>query len=326
MDQSDDLTRVPALWFDDGTLVVRAQTTLFKVHRSVLSARSSVFHDMLAFPQDNGGLETFEGCPIVALPDEAQEVQSFLLAIYDSSYFMPPPQPFDILSLLGILRLAHKYDVEYLFKRALSHFDGVLYFDDYPAFLQAAGGPGIMTPQAEPWRPQSQYTDPRLLLAVVDALTQVEAQWLLPVAQYFLSSLPMLSLLGIPEDLLDGSRLRRILLHRQKLVSQRSRLVGAIVPWGGDGAPDGMECKTFDDCTDTRVDFLTFAAAYTVERDARALDQLDAGNMHGLCASCASGTFWEQSQNDFWRDDLPDAFDLPGWEDLCAQRAAMLGL
>ncbi|KAJ6457573.1 hypothetical protein DFH09DRAFT_1349558 [Mycena vulgaris] len=34
---------------------------------------------------------------------------------------MPPPERSDIHVVLGIVRLAHKYDMEYLFRRALQH-------------------------------------------------------------------------------------------------------------------------------------------------------------------------------------------------------------
>nr|GAT54144.1 predicted protein [Mycena chlorophos] len=321
MDQSDDFTRVLALWFDDGTLVVRAQTTLFKVHSSVLSARSSVFRDMLAFPQDNdGGIEAFEGCPLVALPDEAEEVKSFLLAIYDSSYFISPPQPFDILSLLGILRLAHKYDVEDVFKRALRHFDGVLYFDNYQAFLEADSG--AITSEGKTWNPMARSPDPRLLLAVVDSLTQVEAHWLLPVAQYCLASLPMHRLLNIPNDVLDGNRLRCILRQRQRLIAQRSRLLRSIIPWDGEDPWDDTECTTRGDCEAARVGFLIEESTLN---DARMLDQLNAFTVTGLCRSCADGTFCKTMQDDLWDDELPGIFDLPDWEDLRAQRVVMFG-
>ncbi|KAJ7201770.1 hypothetical protein B0H12DRAFT_527000 [Mycena haematopus] len=44
-------TRVDGLWFSDGSLVVRAETALFRISGAILAARSSVFRDMLSFPQ-----------------------------------------------------------------------------------------------------------------------------------------------------------------------------------------------------------------------------------------------------------------------------------
>ncbi|KAJ6528286.1 hypothetical protein DFH09DRAFT_935321 [Mycena vulgaris] len=77
---------------------------------------------MAAFPQSEfEGPELFEGIPIVRLHNSAADVQVFLRAIFDSSFFMPPPERSDIHVVLGIVRLAHKYDMEYLFRRALQH-------------------------------------------------------------------------------------------------------------------------------------------------------------------------------------------------------------
>ncbi|KAJ7320757.1 hypothetical protein DFH08DRAFT_890153 [Mycena albidolilacea] len=55
------------------------------------------------------------------LHDSAEDVEVFLRAICDSSYFMPAPAPNDRPVVLAILRLSHKYDVPYLYKRALDH-------------------------------------------------------------------------------------------------------------------------------------------------------------------------------------------------------------
>jgi hypothetical protein len=82
-----ELTRVHDLWFSDGSLVVRAENSIFRVSGVVLAARSSVFQDMLSFPQPGLGqteVESIDGVPIVVLYDLAVEVEPFLRAIYDS--------------------------------------------------------------------------------------------------------------------------------------------------------------------------------------------------------------------------------------------------
>lgn len=80
--------RVDGLWFSDDMLVIRAEKRIFRVSKSVLAARSSVFSDMIAFPQplapDAEG--TMEGSPVVTLPDTGQDVEAFLRAIFDSRY------------------------------------------------------------------------------------------------------------------------------------------------------------------------------------------------------------------------------------------------
>ncbi|KAJ7453323.1 hypothetical protein B0H11DRAFT_2201039 [Mycena galericulata] len=75
---------------------------------SILAAQSSVFHDMFACPQpEDGEAEILGGSPVVPLPDAAAELEV---------YFMPVSVDFD--AVLGILRLAHKYGVQYLHVRA----------------------------------------------------------------------------------------------------------------------------------------------------------------------------------------------------------------
>jgi len=70
------------LWLDDGSVVIQAELTQFRVHRTVLSRHSQVFRNMFSVPQpvyeDN-----IEGCPIVHLSDSAQDVSHLLSALYD---------------------------------------------------------------------------------------------------------------------------------------------------------------------------------------------------------------------------------------------------
>ncbi|KAJ7452205.1 hypothetical protein FB451DRAFT_695926 [Mycena latifolia] len=64
MDQDTSYTRVDDLWFPEGTLVIRAERTIFRVIQSILAARSSVFRDMLALPQPtDSDTEIIDGSP-----------------------------------------------------------------------------------------------------------------------------------------------------------------------------------------------------------------------------------------------------------------------
>ncbi|KAJ7747131.1 hypothetical protein DFH07DRAFT_722938, partial [Mycena maculata] len=95
---------------------------LFRVSKSILTARSSVFADMASFPQSEGNSKDMvDGSFVVRLDDSAADVDVFLRAIFDSNYFMPPPALVSMPLALGVLRLAHRYNVDYLFRRALQH-------------------------------------------------------------------------------------------------------------------------------------------------------------------------------------------------------------
>ncbi|KAK7044388.1 BTB domain-containing protein, partial [Favolaschia claudopus] len=168
--------RVKDLWFSDGSLVVRAETSMFRVSGAVLAARSTVFEDMLSFPQPGLGVsdvERFEGVPIVELHDSAVEVEPFLRAIFDSSFFMPPPSSPRLSDVLAVARLSNKYDVQYLFRRALDHLSNS-YSIELSVFLNNLNkfSPGF----------SGLKTTPELHLRVLCLLHEVNALWLLPSA------------------------------------------------------------------------------------------------------------------------------------------------
>jgi hypothetical protein len=76
------ITRHSELWFDDGSVVLKAETTLFRVHCTTLSTHSTVFSDMFGIPQPPDQ-EAVEGCPVVHLPDKEEDVGYLLKALYD---------------------------------------------------------------------------------------------------------------------------------------------------------------------------------------------------------------------------------------------------
>jgi hypothetical protein len=85
----DKPVRSNKVWYDDGNLVLQAEEKLFKVHRSILSQRSSVFCDMLAVPQPDKPLEQLvDGCEVVQLGDDrGDDMEEALRAIYgDQKY------------------------------------------------------------------------------------------------------------------------------------------------------------------------------------------------------------------------------------------------
>lgn len=78
----DGLKKHSELWWEDGNVILVAEKTGFKVHRSIISRRSSVFNDMFAV----SGLSdqaTFEDIPVVYLSDGSEELAYFLDAMYN---------------------------------------------------------------------------------------------------------------------------------------------------------------------------------------------------------------------------------------------------
>lgn len=86
----NQVIRQPDLWFSDGSIVLRAQNRMFRVHISQLSRHSGVFSDMLSMPQPTstgddgpGQVNRIEGCPVLLLHDDAEDVMHLLRALYD---------------------------------------------------------------------------------------------------------------------------------------------------------------------------------------------------------------------------------------------------
>lgn len=70
------------IWFDDGSVVLQAELVQFRVHRTVLARHSSIFKDMFSIPQPPCGAMV-EGCPLVLLHDNSEDVYHILTALYD---------------------------------------------------------------------------------------------------------------------------------------------------------------------------------------------------------------------------------------------------
>lgn len=68
---------------EDGSIVLQAERTQFKVHRSVLARVSTVFSDVLSIPQPLEDKESIDGCPLLHLQDAAQDVHHMLSILYD---------------------------------------------------------------------------------------------------------------------------------------------------------------------------------------------------------------------------------------------------
>ncbi|KAF9821599.1 hypothetical protein IEO21_00445 [Rhodonia placenta] len=136
----------PTLYFADGDVALLAKQHLsdlngvpvvimqiFRVHSFILKHHSPVFADMfgLPAPENLDADETHEGVPLVKLQDDGKDLASLLNALYNPSELnqscvreipynrLDPNTPFLVE---GILRLAHKYQIEPLRIRNLEHF------------------------------------------------------------------------------------------------------------------------------------------------------------------------------------------------------------
>ncbi|KAJ7032810.1 hypothetical protein C8F04DRAFT_958479 [Mycena alexandri] len=308
---SDTPVKVDDLWFTTDTIIViRAENRIFRVSGGILAARSTVFRDMIGFPQPKGGdAEQFEGCPVVRLHDSAQDVEVFLRAIYDSSYFMPAPTRIDCSVVLGILRMSHKYDVQYLYLRALDHLavDGWyrITFDQKTAD-HLINAPGLTAS-----------------LPVIQAALEVGATWILPYAFYCLSTFSGDKLFPLLGDEIGP--------HIGKAMAVHAHLVRGTIainrfltthnpcntPEFCDAARKSALSDLLDNVSDPEVDPL---------RPDLELYTMSALKVKGMCDECRGLAKQQQhaAATAFW-DELPTLFGFPPWEELHAMKRAAMG-
>ncbi|KAJ6462492.1 hypothetical protein C8R45DRAFT_1108140 [Mycena sanguinolenta] len=318
-------TRVDGLWFSDGSLVVRAENALFRVSGAVLAARSSVFQDMLSFPQPGSEeaeeIWNLDGTPVVELHDLAAEVEPFLRAIFDSSFFMPPPSTPQLSDILAIMRLSHKYDISYLHLRALNHLS-TTYPTELPIFLEhlnsfPAGFEGLK-PSADAH------------LRVLSVIHEVNALWLLPAAYARASRCLPSKFFAAP----SWSTLPDLIKHKLHLAhAHAARYIVAVVHAVGGEATPG--------CTDPHkcpAEILAVVTALLeqvgqVDMEFNFFDVKDIflpGVWEDLGAPMCSECMAQRTEQvlitmqRLW-DGLPRNLGLPPWEELREMRDAIVG-
>ncbi|KAJ7147847.1 hypothetical protein C8R43DRAFT_1108194 [Mycena crocata] len=282
-------TPVEELWFPRDTIVIRAEDKLFQVSRAILAARSTVFSDMLAFPQPTGGdNEVIDGNPVVQLHDSAADVTVFLRAIFDSSYFMPSPAPVELQVVLGVLRLSHKYDVVYLHRRALQHLVEEGWYSvthDAQAIAHHIQCPSSAEDMADS-------------LAIAAVATEVGALWLIPWAYYMASRYPLADLIAVEAESPQ---------HARKCIAAREHMLRAMIA--------AQRVLTVADACDTTqlCDTIRMGALDSFigqEQEVTLVCPLDewtperVGSLRdsGLCDSCAdnAATLGKAAASAFW--------------------------
>ena len=80
------MSQSPEFWYRDGSVVLKAGDTLFKVYHQVLAKKSTVFNDIFktAARNPNSNLAYHEGLPIIELTDDPKELVYFLRSINDT--------------------------------------------------------------------------------------------------------------------------------------------------------------------------------------------------------------------------------------------------
>lgn len=79
--EDEELKRDQEVWLEDGNVVLACESTVFRVHRGILAAHCELLKDMFAVyapPEDE---ETYEGCPLIVMPDKVVDMRRLLKMI-----------------------------------------------------------------------------------------------------------------------------------------------------------------------------------------------------------------------------------------------------
>ncbi|KAI0085849.1 hypothetical protein BDY19DRAFT_964688 [Irpex rosettiformis] len=117
--QEKPLVRHENLSYDDGNLLVVAESTMFQVHRSVLARKSALFKDLLSLPQPDTE-EKIDDLPVVRLLDSSADVALLIDSIYNGEKYRykeeeGPAWP----TVHRLLTLGTKYQIEELREEAI---------------------------------------------------------------------------------------------------------------------------------------------------------------------------------------------------------------
>ncbi|KAJ7108864.1 hypothetical protein C8R43DRAFT_1079994 [Mycena crocata] len=316
--------RIPELWFKDGTLVIQAENTQFCVYRGLLAAQSSVFNEMLEFPQPPDS-ELVQGCPLVRMYDSPSEVMLFLKAIFYSDFFESYPNEVDPDTVTGILRLSHKYGVDYLVRRALRHLSSP--FTTKLSDLDEERDISCWV-----------TNDPATLIHIIQVAREVQALWLLPFAFYRLA--------GACSSSTDPTAALRPQVYNEHPVSldladQKSFMEGYIAQMGGAMSDvlsflqtpvDIPGCAHNAECARARLHWLDMVRVERAKSYHQAAPLSIWGDLESqydpwgkFCNTC-TGTLSRthlRARRTFW-DQLPQMYDLPEWAELDKMKTAAL--
>ncbi|KAJ7648585.1 hypothetical protein DFH06DRAFT_1135415 [Mycena polygramma] len=258
-------------------------------------------------------METMDGFPVVTLHDSPDEVEFLLKAIFDSSFFMPPPAKIQHMHILGILRLSHKYDVPYLRRRALEHL-GTVFPIDLAKYDIRAGHHNTSSALAFCHRIRT--------LAIA---TEVDALWLLPVVLVYHDLCKYSMEVLVPGKYWSGVGEKEQERCRIGHSAQMRHLPKILCFLFVSKEEEDGDCDDWSQCNMARLQTLQYPPLWSAiswpleawrERD---WDRLEA---YGLCMTEARNLH-DQSRQHFW-DQLPPMFGLPEWEELKASKELAL--
>ncbi|KAJ7142128.1 hypothetical protein C8R43DRAFT_1131111 [Mycena crocata] len=319
--------RVPGLWFEDGNIVIQAGNSQFRVFRGILAGQSSVFRDMLSFPQPADS-EIVDGCSLVRLPDSQIDVTVFLKAIFEPRFFMPFPAPTNFDTVIGCL-LSDKYEVDYLRSRSLVHLSS-RYLTQLSG-LDDADQRNASVLKIPSWSLPVSWVH---RIVVIQLARELGCPWILPFAFYSLSTVfPDLGSVVFYDVVHNGVSVSLSPQDQQVFLQghhiQCRRAVTDILAFLLDPS-DIQGCSNPDECPGIRLE----AYRDTLYRpESVPSSPLNIWNSRdwiqlkeNICATCLVTLMetHQEAREDFW-EELPEMYGLPPWSDLEDARTTVIG-
>ncbi|KAJ3513919.1 hypothetical protein NLJ89_g2688 [Agrocybe chaxingu] len=315
-DLSGGITRSEDFWLDDGNIILQAESTQFRVHKSMLARHSTVFKDMFSFPQPAEPLDpVVEGCPVVTLSDPAWDVEVILSIFYDNvkCSVIDLEKALSIDEIKAILSMAKKYDIAYLRDRALERLRRC-----FPTTVKAwdasfgdANGPTIH------FKPPLDTVEAVIALALEHGIPTI-----LPSAYLYLAALaPPEKIAGGDKSILSLEARLQCILGRDNLIRE---IHSSVQLWWYDREFMPPERCNMDQLHPSRAEVLDAFVTALWLTDERTVWDFNAKiptpaeeKVARLCASCADTVklCYRRVRREIWRR-LPELFDLPPWREL----------
>ncbi|KAF7289703.1 BTB domain-containing protein [Mycena indigotica] len=296
--------RADGLWFSDCGLVLRAENTVFRVSRDFMATHSRIFRDMLALGPAPTDAETFDGCPLVGLPDSAEDTTKVLKGLLYHDFLSFNATDNTIAVLLSILRMAHKYEVSSLLKRSLHHVS--LLFPTTLAALDTSGqrhqkaagpGPGVDWP------------------TVILTARRVSMEWMLPVAFYWMCS-PTYEGAILRSPLSVEDKQRWVVGLRQLDTQERWEVLAFLSAAPNPGCPSKEQCAQSRASVRLAVDqFMRSRPAEPLGLPLHLWGPVSWNSLEAqVCPLCVADmrAAHRAARESLWAR-LPQIFDLPSW-------------
>ncbi|KAJ7650001.1 hypothetical protein FB45DRAFT_997174 [Roridomyces roridus] len=138
-DSGEIVVRSSEIWHSDGSVVLQAGCTQFRVHWSVLSLHSSFFRDLQGLPQPPDEPQV-EGCPLIQLSDSSEDLETVLKSLYDPLFFLQPSLPLSVIA--SHIRLGRKYDLKNILAAVVERltYENPSTLEEYDRLIGPSGG------------------------------------------------------------------------------------------------------------------------------------------------------------------------------------------